>query len=264
MLNAEIAISHPAHSTPFVDVEKREKIDPLILRAMTTVRKLVQRYAKQMEHHPLASVLAVDNPPKGLLIEYAGIQYVDSVLWVPMLAIMKDRVSNPTLKSALTDNLLCEAGAKHQSHVVLCQEFIRSLKISPYFGDFKQYSDLSRHSIEMMNAVSGMSEVQIAGMNLASEAMVPYLFSLALPAFQKMKGVNTNYLVEHIAVDADDHAQRMYDSIESLLSEGTELGKIIEGIHLGARTALSIPDALYSKHLRRGYSSGANEEGRIA
>jgi pyrroloquinoline quinone (PQQ) biosynthesis protein C len=211
---------------------------------------LMETLADQMRTHPLQTVFRSPTPPRSLVLEFAGIQYVDSVLWVPMLAIMKDRARHPTLVKALLDNLLCEAGANHESHVMLCQRFIKSIGISPYYGDFRQYSELAGHPIAIMNGVSGMSELQIAGFNLMSEAMVPHLFKLALPAFQAIPGADCQYLTDHISVDADDHANAMIQAVRDLLIDGASVGEIMEGMHLSARTALSIPDALYAKFLR--------------
>jgi pyrroloquinoline quinone (PQQ) biosynthesis protein C len=226
---------------------------PTVNPELSEVLSLVEMYATQMKTHPLQVIFHLPNTPRKLVNEFAGIQYVDSVLWVPMLAVMKDRAKNEKLYQALLDNLLCEAGASHQSHVMLCQEFIKSVGVSPFYGNFQEYSSLPSHAVEMMNAVSGMNEDQIAGFNLMSEAIVPYLFKMVLPAFKRIPGCDTRYLVDHITVDADEHAQAMIDAVSDMLEHGASVGAIMEGIHLSARTALSIPDALYAKQLRGAY-----------
>jgi pyrroloquinoline quinone (PQQ) biosynthesis protein C len=220
-------------------------------RGLEIIQHEVARYNQQFLTHPLAEVLK--NPPLALLKEYASIQYVDSVLWVPMLALMKDRVKNKRLKRALTENLLCEAGAKHTSHITLCKEFIQSLGISPQFGDFHRYSEMASHPIEIMNSVTGLSEAEIAGWILVSEAVVPSLFSIALKGFEQIHGVDTTYLTEHMHIDADEHSQWMAESALELMIEGENVENILHGVHIGGRTALSIPDALYAKYLRGGY-----------
>lgn len=223
---------------------------------LSPVLDLLNTYIEQMRTHPLQSAFILPTTPRKLIEEFAGIQYVDSVLWVPMLAIMKDRVKNEKLYNALRDNLLCEAGANHESHIMLCQRFIKSVGISPYFGNFNEYSRLSGHPLEIMNGVSGMSEEQIAGFNLVSEAAVPYLFKMALPAFKRLEAQNAadpQYLTDHITVDADDHAEQMIRAVEDLIAHGASLGSILEGMHLAGRALLSIPDALYAKLLRGAY-----------
>jgi hypothetical protein len=222
---------------------------------MLEIRPILDSYIDQMRTHPLQMVFARSDTPRGLIEEFASIQYVDSVLWVPMLAVMKDRVKNTKLYEALRDNLLCEAGATHESHVMLCQRFIQSVGISPFYGNFHEHSRLASHPVEMMNGVSGMNEEQIAGFNLMSEALVPYLFKMVLGAFKRIPGADTTYLTDHIDVDADDHARAMIEAVEDLVSEGASVGGILEGMHLSARTALSIPDALYAKYLRGAYRS---------
>jgi pyrroloquinoline quinone (PQQ) biosynthesis protein C len=217
------------------------------------IKNLVDTYLEQLKTHPLQEVFRAETTPRSLLDEFAGIQYVDSVLWVPMLAIMKDRAKNPRLVAALRDNLLCEAGADHESHIVLCQRFLKSVGISPFFGNFHEYSHRASHAVEMMNGVSGMSESRIAGFNLMSEAVVPILFKMVLESFRKLPNSNVTYLTDHITVDADDHAKDMMEAVESLIDEGAPVGEIMEGIHLSARTAFSVPDALFSKYLRGGY-----------
>jgi len=217
------------------------------------VKQTIEFYGRQMASHPLCGVLHGEHVPKALLLEYAGIQYVDSVLWVPMLALMKDRAKNPRLRKALTDNILCEAGATHTSHITLCHDFVKSAGITPFFGDFQRFSNLAHHPIEMMNAVSGMSEAQIAGWALVAEAIVPELFKMALAGFRALPNVDTKYLEEHIAVDSDEHAQWMLESVTELLAEGVALDEILSGVHLGGRTALSVPDGLYAKYLRGEY-----------
>ncbi len=220
---------------------------------LATVRAAVDFYRLQMRDHALKAVFHSPTVSKALLLEYAGLQYVDSVLWVPMLALMKDRTRNPRLRRALTENILCEAGANHTSHVTLCMQFVRSIGVVPFFGAFDRYSALANHPVEMMNAVSGMSEAQISGWALVAEAIVPDLFRMALPGFRRLPGVDLTYLEEHIVVDADEHATWMFEAAGELLAEGVCVDEILNGIHLGGRTALSVPDALYAKFLRGEY-----------
>ena len=217
------------------------------------VLELLNQYIEQLKTHPLQSVFILPTTPRSLVEEFAGIQYVDSVLWVPMLAVMKDRVTNKKLYEALKDNLLCEAGATHESHVMLCQRFIKSIGISPYYGNHHEHSRLASHPVDMMNGVSGMNEEQIAGFNLVSEAIVPHLFKMVLPAFKRIAEADTTYLTDHITVDSDEHAQAMIDAVTDMLNQGASVGSIMEGMHLSGRTMLSIPDVLYSKYLRGGY-----------
>ena len=206
-------------------------------------------YQRQMRRHPLKGLIAENLVSHELGKEFMKLQYIDSTLWVPMLAIMKDRVFNPTLKKALTDNLLCEAGARHTSHVTLCAEFLISGGIDPYFGDLYHYSPLAKHPTEIMNSVIRMNESQIAGWIMIAEMIVPDLFMLFRPLLFEMN-VNLRYIDEHITVDGDEHGEWMFRAVEDLLKKGATEQDILDGIHLGGRVALSVPDALYAKALR--------------
>jgi pyrroloquinoline quinone (PQQ) biosynthesis protein C len=250
--NLNSVLDQPYQSPPSLSLPL-PSTQPEIQSDLREILLLMESYVQQMRTHPLQLVFRDPSVPRQLVLDFAGIQYADSVLWVPMLAIMKDRAQHPTLVQALLDNLMCEAGAHHESHVMLCQRFLKSLGVSPYFGDYRQYSDLARHPIEIMNGVSGMSECQIAGFNLMSEAMVPHLFKMALPAFQRIPGADCQYLTDHISVDADDHAAAMIRAVQDLILSGSSVGEILEGMHLSGRTSLSIPDALYAQVLRGHY-----------
>jgi hypothetical protein len=216
---------------------------------MARVEGALVHYQEQMKSHGLGKLTARGVVPEAIGLEFMKLQYVDSTLWVPMLAIMKDRVKHPTLKKALTDNLLCEAGARHTSHVTICAEFLISKGIDPYFGDLYHYSPLAKHPTEIMNSVIRMSEAEIAGWIMIVETIVPDLFRLVHPMLNGI-GANMFYIDEHITVDGDEHGEWMMRSIKDLLQAGTPVDEILHGIHLGGRVALSVPDALYAKVLR--------------
>lgn len=213
------------------------------------LESILAHYLIQMSNHPIKRLITQGLATEKTGEEFMKLQYIDSTLWVPMLAIMKDRVKNPTLKKALTDNLLCEAGARHTSHVTLCAEFLISRGIDPYFGDLYHYSPLAKHPTEIMNSVIRMSEGEIAGWIMIAEMIVPDFFKLMRPLLVKMN-VNMKYIDEHITVDADEHSAWMFKAAIDLIKQGTPEEEILTGIHLGGRVALSIPDALYAKVLR--------------
>src|SRR6185437_9820748 len=108
--------------------------------------------------------------------------------------------------------------------------------------------------VAVMNSVSALTEEEIAGWILAAEALVPHMFAMFLRAFERIKGSDLTYLREHISVDSDEHSQWMLEAARELLDRpGTEersFQGILDGLDIGARVALSIPDALYAKALR--------------
>ncbi len=221
---------------------------------MKNVEEALGHYQMQMRNHPFRTLIAQGLVSEEIGKEFMKLQYIDSTLWVPMLAIMKDRVRNPVLKKALTDNLLCEAGARHTSHVTHCAEFLMSKGIDPYFGDLYHYSPLAKHPTEIMNSVIRMNEAQIAGWIMIAEMIVPDLFLLMRPMLFEMKA-DLFYIDEHISVDSDEHGEWMMKGIRDLLSEGVLEQDILDGIHLGGRVALCVPDALYAKVLRGKYEA---------
>lgn len=229
--------------------ERVEKAVRPTRQALEKVETALVHYQEQMRQHGLGRLIAQGLAPASVGLEFMKLQYVDSTLWVPMLAIMKDRVKHPTLKKALLDNLLCEAGARHTSHVTLCAEFLISKGIDPYFGDLYHYSPLAKHPTEIMNSVIRMSEAEIAGWIMIAETIVPDLFRLVHPLLKGI-GANMHYIDEHITVDGDEHGEWMMRSIRELIQDGTSVDEILHGLHLGGRVALSVPDALYAKVLR--------------
>lgn len=100
----------------------------------------------------------------------------------------------------LADNLFCEAGATHTSHITVCLEFIESIEVAPYFGDLSQLSPLGKNPVEVMNAVTGMTEGETTGWILVAEFLVPTLFKQIRPGFALIPGAKLRYLDEHIVV----------------------------------------------------------------
>ena len=219
--------------------------------------RAIDRYNQELESHPIVKLAKEGWLPRPLLQEFTKIQFVDSVLWIPMLSLIKGRIKEPRLLKAVTDNILCESGYNGIPHTTLCAQFAQSVGVSAFYGDSQTYSPLSMHSIEMMNAVMGMSEAEICGWLLAAESLVPTLFQIFKPAFEKFPGADLTYLNEHISVDSDDHAQWMMEGAVAILenskNQSQALAEILAGIGLGGRVTLCIPDVLYSKALRLGH-----------
>lgn len=101
-----------------------------------------------------------------------------------------------------------------------------------------------------MNAFDCTSDGVIAGWLLVAETLVPTLFSLFRPAFRRSPSVDLRYLDEHIAVDSDEHARWMHDAALEIAQTEGGFRSVIQGIHLGGRATLSVPDALFSKTVR--------------
>jgi pyrroloquinoline quinone (PQQ) biosynthesis protein C len=225
-----------------------------IANCITTLQGVIYQYKRNLEKHPIAKLAAHGWLSRSLLQEFAKIQFVDSTLWIPMLSLIKGRIIEPRLLKAVTDNILCESGYHGIPHTTLCANFAKSVGVSPFYGDCHGYSPLSMHPVEIMNAVTGMSEPEICGWLLAAETLVPTLFQIFRPAFAKLPGVDLTYLDEHISVDSDDHARWMLEGATKLLEKSDCLDEILAGVNIGGRVTLSMPDVLYSKALRASHA----------
>jgi hypothetical protein len=217
-------------------------------KQLASINKRIEFYEKQLKCHPIANYLNKSSVPEKILNEFAIIQYSDSLLWVPMLSLMKDRVKNVRLKRALRENMLCEAGANAISHIELCRRFLESMGID--CGNLHINSDNLALSTAELSFITALNEAQIAGWILAAEALVPVTFALFRQGFAHVKGVDLTYLNEHIIVDTDEHSQWMKESALELLSESACFDEIITGIDIGGRVVLRVPDALYAKVIR--------------
>jgi len=186
---------------------------------------------------------------RSLLCEFALTQWGDSVVWVPMLATMRDRVNNPRLRQALDANLRCEAGVDAlRSHVTLCRQFVMSLGLQP--GLIPSRTRLGGYASAMTDITPLLTEPQIAGWILASESLVPALFTSVIDQFRQA-GADIAYLVEHISVDDEEHAQWMREASIELISTGggPAFGQILFGARLAARATISVLDTLYALSL---------------
>jgi len=210
----------------------------------------VARLRDELESHPIARLCAMGTVPESILRDWARIQYVDSTLWIPMLALAKGQTKSPRLLQALKANIRCEAGDDGIPHVTLCREFVESLGEPTYYGNYQDYAPLAAHSVGVMNALASMSEEEMAGWLMATETLVPTFFAIFRPGFARIPGADLRYLDEHIAVDSDEHAEWMNESVHELLKNETSYERLLAGIRLGGRVMLSIPDALYARTLR--------------
>jgi pyrroloquinoline quinone (PQQ) biosynthesis protein C len=210
----------------------------------------VARFKEELESHPIAKMAQEGTIPESILREYARIQYVDSVLWIPMLALIKGKTTSPRLMKAVRANILCEAGYDGKPHVTMAKEFVESIGEPTFYGDYSDYAPRSAHAVEVMNGIAGMNEAELSGWLLAAETLVPIFFSIFRPAFARLPGVDLRYLDEHISVDADEHSQWMNEAVREILKDEATFEHILNGIRIGGRLTLSIPDVLYSRALR--------------
>lgn len=133
----------------------------------------------------------------------------------------------------------------------MCKEFVESLGEPTFYGDYIEYAPRSAHAVEVMNGLTGMTEAEMSGWLLAAETLVPVFFGIFRPAFAQIHGVDLRYLDEHISVDADEHSQWMNEAVQELLvKDKSSFEQILNGIRIGGRLTVSIPDVLYARTLR--------------
>lgn len=221
-----------------------------IFNKMHDLDREINAYTFKLRNHPIVKYCQQQILPLEILNDFAKVQFVDSVLWIPMLALIKGKIKSPRLLKAVRANMLCEAGADGIPHVTLCQKFIESLGIMPRYGDYNEFTKYSSHPVEIMMSIQDFDEPFITGWLLAAEALVPVMFSVFKEAYQNTPGVDLTYLNEHIVIDADEHAEWMRESAQELMMASDCFEQIKAGIDIGARLTLAIPDVLFAKTIR--------------
>jgi hypothetical protein len=203
----------------------------------------VEFYAGLLVHHPLLERARANALPREVLVEFAQLQYADSILWIPMLSLMKARAQSPRLVAAIDHNIADEAGRTSASHVELARTFVRSLGVA----DFAT-GGLAPDVVEMVSHWSRLPEPALAGWLLAAERLVPIMFGAMRPCYAGL-GASLRYLDEHIAVDEAAHARWMEEAVDELLGAGVGSDEVLHGVDIGAREVFNVPDVLYAKTL---------------
>ena len=99
---------------------KEDFTEPISLETVQPVFDLLTSYRTELAQHPLMEAARRGELPTEILLELAFYQYSDSILWIPMLAQMKEMaVRSKRLRTAIEDNIAHEAGIGGTSHVTL-------------------------------------------------------------------------------------------------------------------------------------------------
>lgn len=212
--------------------------------SIATIRARIDFYARVLSDHPLLVLARGGEVPREILLEFARVQYADSILWIPMLSLMKERAQNPRLVRAIRENIADEAGQTGVSHVELARRFIRSLGIADVAA-----GTMTPDVVEMVSHWSRLPEPAIAGWLLAAECLVPILFEAMRVGYGVFPDANLRYLDEHITVDADVHSSWMREAILELLEDPGSGSMVMIGVDFGAREVFDVPDGLYAKSL---------------
>lgn len=206
-------------------------------------------YRKEFLEHPLF-MAARSDIPTALLKEFAFYQYADSILWVPMLSLMKGKVIRSTrLRRAIEENIACETGLANTSHIELAKNLMRSLHVCNADAlpvDF--LSDSMGHWLS--DEFSSVTEPEIAGWLLLAETLVPLMFAKMKDSFARM-GCDTFYFTEHIDVDSEEHSTWMAEAVEDVvqLYGAGSVVPIFKGMREAWLETIEVPDLIYQKLL---------------
>jgi len=199
----------------------------------------------QLVSHPF---LAAPELPTTILHEFAFHQYSDSILWIPMLAQMKAKaVRSSRLRRAIEDNIAHEAGLGGVSHVTRAVELVRSLGIRT-LEPFPTHTFARSATLWLSDEFVDEAEPATAGWLLVAETLVPDMFAAVEPAFARL-GADTRYFREHVAVDTDEHARWMTESVEDIIElyGPTCVDAILAGMADAFAETLEVPDALWRR-----------------
>jgi hypothetical protein len=199
--------------------------------------------------HPLFAAAAAGEVPIDVLHEFAFHQYLDSILWVPMLALMKAKATRSRrLAEAIADNIACETGLSGAAHVALATSLLRSLGLASVEGVGAGF--LAESASEWLSdEFTRRTEPGVAGWLLGAEALVPVMFAAMEPCFARIAACDTRYFVEHVAVDHDEHAVWMTEAVVDVLrvyGPGAQV-EIAHGLDAAYAEATEVPDALYAR-----------------
>lgn len=223
-----------------MNVEMKQYTEPIFDR--------LAAYGAELDQHPLLTAARDGELRRSILHEFAFHQYSDSILWIPMLAQMKSKATRSRrLRRAIEDNIAHEAGLEGTSHVTLAVAMMRSLGLASVEGFPSSIFEESA-SEWLSDAFARFEEPEIVGWLLTAESLVPRMFAAMVPAFTAL-GCDARYLVEHVAVDSDEHATWMAESVVDVIDiYGPECVPRIEaGMESAFAETREVPDALWKR-----------------
>jgi pyrroloquinoline quinone (PQQ) biosynthesis protein C len=217
------------------------------------IHVLLEHFRSVLAEHPLLVAARNGWLDTLTLHELAYYQYSDSITWIPMLAQMKGKaLKSGRLRKAIEDNIGHEAGLGGTSHVTLAVSLMRSLGIDRVDGF--PTTTLTKEANEWLSAeFAAATEPRIAGWLLTAESLVPLMFATVKPCYDKIAGCDTTYFSEHVAVDADEHAEWMAEAVDEVVElYGPRcVPDVIAGMTIAWHETLDAPDALWSRLTHR-------------
>src|SRR5687767_14412774 len=83
---------------------KEDFTEPISTRSVQPIFDLLENYRHELARHPLLEAARRSELSTEILLELAFYQYSDSILWIPMLAQMKEMaVRSKRLRAAIED-----------------------------------------------------------------------------------------------------------------------------------------------------------------
>jgi pyrroloquinoline quinone (PQQ) biosynthesis protein C len=195
----------------------KEDFTEPITTTLEPIFDLLENYRSELARHPLLEAARKRELSTEILLELAFHQYSDSILWIPMLALMKEMaVRSHRLRAAIEDNISHEAGLGSVSHVQLAVTMMRSLGIRT-LDAFPTETFARSAKLWLSDEFTRQPEPEVAGWLLVAESLVPQMFAEVAPCYAAIDGCDTRYFTQHVAVDNDEHARWMTESVADVL-----------------------------------------------
>jgi pyrroloquinoline quinone (PQQ) biosynthesis protein C len=205
-------------------------------------------YQEEFDAHPFFEAAKKNNIPDFLLREFALYQCVDSILWVPMLSLMKSKViKSSRFRQAIEDNICCETGIGNVSHITLAKDFNRSVGVELLRSEPLSFL-VKSVDFWLSDEFDSFTEPMVVGWLLVAETLVPQMFAKMMSSFEAV-GADSLYLREHVVVDVDEHSQWMSESVNDVLAlYGPEcIAEILAGMREAWEETVEIPNVLFAK-----------------
>jgi pyrroloquinoline quinone (PQQ) biosynthesis protein C len=216
---------------------------------IVTIAERLDLFRATLIQHPLLIAAEKGELPRETLLEFAYHQYSDSILWIPMLAQMRSRVSRSRrLQSAIEDNIAHEAGLGAESHVSMAARMMRSLgvrSLEPFSSELRRTFERSA-SLWLSDEFADFAEPEVAGFLLTAETLVPLMFAAMVSSFEAI-GCDATYFREHVAVDGDEHARWMAEATADVVAlYGDEcIPAVLDGMDDAWDETREVPDVLW-------------------
>lgn len=228
---------------------KEDLTEPITTSTLQPIFDLLQHYRNELARHPLMEAARQGGLSRQILLELAFYQYSDSILWIPMLAQMKEMaVRSKRLRAAIEDNIAHEAGIGGTSHVTLAVTMMRSLgvrELDPYPTSTFAKSAALWLSDEFVR----QPEPEVAGWLLVAESLVPQMFAEVASCYAQLEGCDTTYFTQHVAVDSDEHAQWMTEAVADVMQiygPGAR-ESVVAGMRDAWEETIEVPDHLWRR-----------------